>query len=452
MLTHKGTEVIETPRLILRPFTTDDAQAMFDNWASDPEVTRFLTWPAHASVEISRMVLEDWEKSYESKEYYQWALELKEVGQPIGSISVVRRNDHTEETEIGYCLGKAWWHQGIMSEALSMVINFLFSSVGVNRVAARHDLNNPRSGCVMKKCGMQYEGTTRAGDRNNQGICDAAHYAILRSDWEKPEYAPAKDIPQNDEALVQEVYRRFDENTRLTKSKAAQVEFLTTVRYIERYLKPGAKILDIGAGAGEYSLYLARQGYDVCALELADTNIAAFRAKLQPSDPIELVQGNALDLSRYEDESFDIVLLFGPLYHLHADEDKLRCIEEAKRVCKKDGTIFFAFISNDIVILTMQQVQSDYLAHGLYNKETFRLDDVPFVFHTVPRCRELLQKGGIRILHEVASDGVSELLQELINGMDSETYKQYLRYHYYICEKPECIGMSNHLLFVGEKG
>lgn len=255
----------------------------------------------------------------------------------------------------------------------------------------------------------------------------------------------------SDAELVQEVYRRFNEDTRLTKSKAAQVEFLTTVRYIGRYLTPGAKILDIGAGAGEYSLHFARQGYSVCALELADANIAAFQKKLLPGDPIELAQGNALDLSRYDDETFDIVLLFGPLYHLHDDADKLRCIAEAKRVCKPDGKLFFAFISNDIVMLTMQQVQADYLTNGAYDKETFRLYDFPFVFHTVPRCRELLTAGGVRILHEVASDGVSELLQELINGMDDETYAQYLRYHFYICEKPECIGMSNHLLFVGEK-
>lgn len=257
--------------------------------------------------------------------------------------------------------------------------------------------------------------------------------------------------PEDETALVQEIYRRFDENTRLTRSKAAQVEFLTTVRYIERYLTPDAKILDVGAGAGEYSLHFARKGYEVCALELADNNIAAFRAKLTPADTVALVQGNALDLSRYADESFDIVLLFGPLYHLHDDKDKLQCIAEAKRVCRKGGKIFFAFISNDIVVLTMQQVQPDYLLRGEYDKDTFRLHDIPFVFHTVPRCRELLRKGGIRILQEVASDGVSELLQALINGMDEETYAQYLRYHFYICEKSECIGMSNHLLFIGEK-
>jgi SAM-dependent methyltransferase len=137
------------------------------------------------------------------------------------------------------------------------------------------------------------------------------------------------------------------------------------------------------------------------------------------------------------------------LYHLHTEADRLRCIAEAKRVCKPGGKIFFGFISNDIVILTMQQVQSDYLLTGDYNKETFRLDDFPFVFHTVDRCRELLDKAGIKILHEVASDGVSELLKDLINTMDEETFRQYLRYHEYICEKTECLGMSNHLLFAG---
>lgn len=258
-------------------------------------------------------------------------------------------------------------------------------------------------------------------------------------------------VPTDDADLVQEIYRRSDESSRLTKSKAAQVEFFINVRFIEKYLTPGAKILDIGAGAGEYSLYFARKGYDVSALELADSNIIAFKMKLTPQAHVKLLQGNALDLSCYADESFDIVLLFGPLYHLHADADKLRCLEEAKRVCKANGKIFIAFISNDIVILTMQQEHPEYLLQGAYDKETFRLYDFPFVFHTMDRCRALLQEGGINILHEVASDGVSELIKQTINCMDEATFQQYLQYHFHLCEKPECIGMSNHLLFVGSK-
>lgn len=121
---------------------------------------------------------------------------------------------------------------------------------------------------------------------------------------------------ENETERVNRIYDIFNEDSRLNHSKAARVEFLTTVRYIEKYLKKGDKILDIGAGAGEYSLYFARNGYEVAALELTDANIAAFRKKLMPEDKIDLVQGNALDLSRYDDKSFDIVLLFGPLYHL----------------------------------------------------------------------------------------------------------------------------------------
>ena len=449
MLTHKGTQTIETSRLILRRAVRDDAEPMFRNWASDSEVTKYLTWPTYEKVETAHQILDLWVGEYEKPNYYQWMIVLKELGEPIGSISVVRQNDRVEEAEIGYCIGSHWWHKGIMTEALNAVIEYLFIEVGMNRVAARHDPNNPHSGGVMRKCGMKYEGTHRACDRNNQGVCDAAQYAILRSEWKKPRHFAEGIVFSDDVDLVQEVYRRVNEDSRLNKSQAARVEFLTTVRYIEKYLIPGTKILDVGAGAGEYSLYFARKGYQVSALELADANIAAFRAKMTDDNPIDLVQGNALDLSRYDSDSFDVVLLFGPLYHLHEEADKLRCIEEAKRVCKPNGKIFFAFISNDMVILTMQQCQEDYLMNGDYNKETFRLDDFPFVFHTPDHCRELLGKAGIQICHEVASDGASELLQDLVNSLDEASYQQYLRYHFYICEKPEFLGMSNHLLFVG---
>ena len=449
MLSHKGTQPIETSRLILRRAIREDAEAMFRNWASDPKVTKYLTWPTYEKVETAHQILDLWTSEYEKTDYYQWMIVLKELGEPIGSISVVRQNDRVEEAEIGYCIGSRWWHRGIMTEALTAVIEYLFKEVGMNRVAARHDPNNPHSGGVMKKCGMKYEGTHRACDRNNQGICDAAQYAILRSEWKRPRHFAEGIVYTDDADLVQEVYQRYDEDIRLNKSQAARVEFLTTVRYIEKYLTPGGKILDVGAGAGEYSFYFARKGYHVSSLELADANVAAFRAKMTKDDTIDLVQGNAMDLSRYESDSFDVVLLFGPLYHLHEEADKLRCIKEAKRVCKPDGKIFFAFISNDMVILTMQQCQDDYLLNGDYNKETFRLDDFPFVFHTVDHCRDLLKKGGIHICHEVASDGASELLQDLVNGLDKASYQQYLRYHFYICEKPEFLGMSNHLLFVG---
>ena len=182
-MNHCGTQYIETERLILRKFSVSDAEAMFRNWASDPEVTRYLTWPPHASAEISREVIEYWIGSYARKNYYHWAIILKSHGiDPIGSISAVNMNDDISMVHIGYCIGRDWWHQGIMSEALKAVMDFFFDQVGANRIESRHDPRNPHSGMVMKKCGLKYEGTLRSSDRNNQGICDACWYALLRSE------------------------------------------------------------------------------------------------------------------------------------------------------------------------------------------------------------------------------------------------------------------------------
>lgn len=179
---HKGTQRLETDRLVLRRAVMADAEPMFANWASDPEVTKFLTWQTHSSLDVSKQVLESWVKGSEQENFYQWMIELKELGQPIGSISVVDMNDRVGKAEIGYCLGVAWWHKGIMSEALQAVMDYLFDEVGFNRLEARHDPRNPHSGGVMRKCGMIYEGTSRQADRNNQGLCDAARYGILRTD------------------------------------------------------------------------------------------------------------------------------------------------------------------------------------------------------------------------------------------------------------------------------
>lgn len=251
---------------------------------------------------------------------------------------------------------------------------------------------------------------------------------------------------------IAKTYEIFHEDTRLNRSKAAQVEFFTNVKYIEKYLKPGDRILDIGAGTGAYSLYFAERGYHVSALELADNNIKTFREKITPRHAINLRQGNAVDLSCYDDKSFDVVLLFGPLYHLHREEDRQKCISEAKRVCKDTGTLFFAFISNDMVILTEFCYDQNYFNGPTYHHETFKVEDFPFVFFTADQCREMLQKGGIHIIKEVASDGMSELLADKINAMDDYSYHQYLKYHYYCCEKPELFGHSNHWLFIGTKG
>lgn len=182
-MNHLGTETLETSRLILRKFKIEDADAMYNNWAGDEEVVKYLTWPAHSSVDVTKKTLKNWISSYDRKDYYQWAIVLKENGpEPIGAIGVNTYNDAVSMVHIGYCMGKAWWHKGIMSESLKCIMDFLFEKVGAKRIESRHDPRNPHSGDVMKKCGMKYEGTLRNSDINNQGICDACYYAKLSCD------------------------------------------------------------------------------------------------------------------------------------------------------------------------------------------------------------------------------------------------------------------------------
>lgn len=184
MLTHQGTKPIETSRLLLRRAAPGDKQAMFQNWASDPEVTKFLTWKTYETPDTADKRLGIWMECYEKPDFYQWMIVPKELGQPIGTISVGEQNEKVGEMEIGYCIGRRWWHQGIMTEALHAVMDYLFMEVNANRLKARHDPRNPHSGGVMAKCGMQYEGTLRQCAWNNQGICDTAVYGILRQEWE----------------------------------------------------------------------------------------------------------------------------------------------------------------------------------------------------------------------------------------------------------------------------
>lgn len=182
-MTHKGTITLETERLILRRFTPDDAEAMFQNWVNDAEVTKYLTWQPHGSIEVTRKIsLSDIAK-YEDLSHYQWAIVSKTLNEPIGGINVVKIDEMCNCLEVAYRIGKAWWNQGYASEALSSVINFLFLQVGANRIAAAHDTRNTNSGKVMQKCGMRYEGTLRQSGCNNQGIYNTAYYAILAEDY-----------------------------------------------------------------------------------------------------------------------------------------------------------------------------------------------------------------------------------------------------------------------------
>ena len=184
MLHHLGTETLYTPRLILRRFCLEDAAMMYEQWARDPAVTRYMTWDAHRSVADTRDILSAWVPQYAEPAYYNWAVVWQ--GTVIGGISVTVRKDAQNSCEVGYCLGKAYWNQGIMTEALTAVLDFLFGKVGYHRVSAVHDGANVASGRVMRKAGMREEGTLREAHLRRDGsYADIKCYAILYPEWKR---------------------------------------------------------------------------------------------------------------------------------------------------------------------------------------------------------------------------------------------------------------------------
>ncbi len=177
-------KTLETQRLILREFRESDAEKMLENWASSENVTKYLTWKPHESIDVTLEYIRFTRERCQNGGY-DWIIVLKDTGEPIGSIGAVNIDKKLKLVHVGYCIGEKWWHQGYTSEAFKRVIVYFFDELGMNRVESRHDVNNPNSGKVMLKCGLKYEGTLRQSDFNNQGICDCAWYGILRSEYER---------------------------------------------------------------------------------------------------------------------------------------------------------------------------------------------------------------------------------------------------------------------------
>ena len=190
---HMGTQKLETPRLILRRFTREDAPAMYGAWASDPEATRFVSWPAHRDVGVTRALLEQWEEAYLQDSEYNWCIVLRDGDSPIGSIGLVNVNGELRRAEMGYIVARSHWGQGIAAEAAAAVLDYCFGRAGFHRIAAVHHPDNPASGAVMRKLGMRREGLIREAHMDNQGrYIDVEQYAILNREWKERQHALAR--------------------------------------------------------------------------------------------------------------------------------------------------------------------------------------------------------------------------------------------------------------------
>lgn len=262
---------------------------------------------------------------------------------------------------------------------------------------------------------------------------------------------------------IEKYYNKFNEDKRL-RSRHGQVEYRTTMKYIHHYLellcdglpeaeKGRIRILDIGAGTGAYSIPLAEEGYSVTAVELVRYNLGILKQK---SSLVEAYQGNAMKLSRFPDESFDMTLLFGPMYHLFTEEDQLKALSEAKRVTKKGGFILVAYVMNEYAVITYAFKEGhikECLDKGMLTEDYRTVSDEKDLYHYVRTedIESLNEKTGLSRVKLIAADGPSDYIRPVLNSMDEATFEEYLKYHLATCERQDTIGASSHTVDILQK-
>lgn len=256
--------------------------------------------------------------------------------------------------------------------------------------------------------------------------------------------------------LLDNYYGNYDEDGRLG-SRHGMVEFLTTMRYIERYLKPDICIIEIGAATGRYSHTLAQRGYRVDAVELVKHNIEIFRQNTLEDEPVTITQGNAVDLSAFESDRYDLTLLLGPMYHLFTRQDKLKALSEAIRVTKSGGVIIVAYCMGDASILNYGFVKGhihEIIEKGMLDPETFETFSNPWDIFELYRKEDIDGLRGefdVTQLHFVATDGCTNHIRETVDRMDNRTYEVYLKYHLATCERQDIVGYSHHTIDIFRK-
>lgn len=255
--------------------------------------------------------------------------------------------------------------------------------------------------------------------------------------------------------IVSSFYDDIDEDSRLNRSRHGQLEYATTMNYIHRYAKPGAKILEIGAGTGRYVISLAKEGYNVTAVELVESNLEVLRQNSRDMENIVSYQGDALNLERFEDNQFDVTLLFGPMYHLYDKVDVHKAIDEAIRVTKSEGIILIAFLS--VYAIMYDNYLNGNLAAGL--EENFdpsygvkHFEEQLFTGYDVVEFEQLFETHKVKHLSTVAADGILELSEGRSDfKMTDEEFELFVKYHLATCEKRELLGCSSHLLYICQK-
>ena len=255
---------------------------------------------------------------------------------------------------------------------------------------------------------------------------------------------------------LNQFYTGYDEEGRLL-TRYGRVEFETTMRYIRRYLPENARIIEIGAGTGRYSHTLAREGHTVDAVELVQHNIDQFIAGTAEGERVTIRQGSACDLSAFPDDTYDVTLLLGPMYHLFTEAEKFAALSEAIRVTKPGGVIFVAYCMADPSILQfgfMKGNAPQLIEKGLLDPVNFKAASTPaelFELHRTEDIAALRSHFNVTPLHLIAADGYANHMRETVAAMDDEIFALYLQYHFATCERPDMLGLSHHTLDIFRK-
>lgn len=257
--------------------------------------------------------------------------------------------------------------------------------------------------------------------------------------------------------ILNDQYSKISEDTRLTRSRHGQLEYFTTMQYIHKYLKLNMKILEVGAGTGKYSISLAKEGYDVTAVELVKSNLKVLKENSKGIKTIKSYQGDALDLSRFEDNSFDIVLVLGPLYHLYNEVEQKQAISESIRVCKNGGILMFAFIPIHNFVYGCGMDGDLSVVDTI--KENFTDDFKPrqfaeqvFTGFEIKDFKKLFKDFPFKPLHLVSTDSIIDIEEDRKNfSMLDDEFEFFKKYHLATCENQTLQGLSSHLLYIGKK-
>lgn len=246
---------------------------------------------------------------------------------------------------------------------------------------------------------------------------------------------------------LEKYYNKFCEDKRLTR-RHGQVEFITSMKYIHECLgdDKSKKILDVGAGTGRYSVSLAEEGYDVTAVELVKYNLGILKSK---GSNVKAYQGNAMKLSRFEDNSFDVTLVFGPMYHLISFEDKVKALKEAKRVTKPGGNILVAYCMNEYCMLTYafkQNNAAQCMKAGKIDKDYHCVcsDEDLYDYVRIEDIDRFNEAAGLERVKIIAADGAADYIRPVLNAMDEETFRIFVDYHLSTCERKDLLGASAH--------